>query len=413
MLKLGGAVTHMQLSSNKIKYLVGNEKVLNNMSRCSSAPLFSENRIVFLNLVSKILLADREVRQYPDVVTFAFWCRKGSMEKERERFSQDEESQLCLGRGVVLHIAPSNVAVNYAYSFVTGFITGNANIVRLPSKDFPQVDLINKAINLALKKMPEMEPYICFLRYERLKEINDMLSSVADVRVIWGGDHTIQEIRKSELKPRATEITFADRYSLCVIDSDAYLQKEYKERIAEDFYNDTYLTDQNACTSPRIILWMGRERKKAKEEFWSALYEKAKKKYAYQSIQGVNKLTSLCLLAVGQDDIHWVKTKDNLLVRVQVEKLTDELMDYRDNSGYFLEYDMDRIEEMQALCNERVQTVSYIGNPEMFYPLIEKGIRGIDRIVPVGKTMDFDFIWDGYDLVERLSRKITIIGEKE
>lgn len=401
-------MTHMQRSSDKLRYLVGNEKILNEMPQCSSAPLFSEDRITFLNRVSKILLADREARQYPDVVTFAFWCRKGSMEKEQERFRQNEEGQKRLGRGVVFHIAPSNVAVNYAYSFVTGFITGNANIVRLPSKDFPQVDLINKAIIAALEEMPEMAAYICFIRYERSKEINDILSSVADVRVIWGGDKTIQEIRKSELKPRATEITFADRYSLCVIDSDAYLQKKNKERIAEEFYNDTYLTDQNACTSPRIILWTGREREKAKEEFWSALYKKVERKYAYQSIQGVNKLTSLCLLAVGQEDIHRINTKDNLLVRVQVGKLTEELMDYRDNSGYFLEYDMKQIEEMRPLCNERVQTVSYIGKPEMFYPLLEKGVRGIDRIVPVGKTMDFDFVWDGYDLVERLSRKIQI-----
>ena len=403
----------MQRSSDKLRYLVGNEKILNEMPRCSNAPLFSEDRIIFLNKISKILLADREARQYPDVVTFAFWCRKGSMEKERERFRQNEEGQKRLGRGVVFHIAPSNVAVNYAYSFVTGFITGNANIVRLSSKDFPQVDLINNAINAALVEMPEMTEYICFVKYERSKEINDMLSSVADVRVIWGGDRTIREIRKSELKPRATEITFADRYSLCVIDSDAYLQKENKDRIAEEFYNDTYLTDQNACTSPRIILWTGREREKAKEEFWSVLHEKVKSKYTYQSIQGVNKLTSLCLLAVGQAATHRIETKDNLLIRARVEKLTEELMDYRDNSGYFLEYDMERIEEMQPLCNERVQTVSYIGNLKMFYPLIEKGIHGIDRIVPVGKTMDFDFVWDGYDLVERLSRKIKMIGEKE
>ena len=170
------------------------------------------------------------------------------------------------------------------------------------------------------------------------------------------------------------------------------------------------MTDQNACTSPRIILWTGKERESAKEEFWSALYKKVERKYAYQSIQGVNKLTSLCLLAVGQEDIHRINTKDNLLVRVQVGKLTEELMDYRDNSGYFLEYDMERIEEMRPLCNERVQTVSYIGKPDMFYPLMEKGIRGIDRIVPVGKTMDFDFVWDGYNLVERLSRKIKVIG---
>ena len=34
--------------------------------------------------------------------------------------------------------------------------------------------------------------------------------------------------------------------------------------------------------------------------------------------------------------------------------------------------------------------------------------RGIDRIVPIGKTMDFSLVWDGYDLIRSLSREISI-----
>ena len=37
------------------------------------------------------------------------------------------------------------------------------------------------------------------------------------------------------------------------------------------------------------------------------------------------------------------------------------------------------------------------------------GVRGVDRIVPMGKTMDFDLIWDGYDLVSRLTRTVSMI----
>jgi hypothetical protein len=36
------------------------------------------------------------------------------------------------------------------------------------------------------------------------------------------------------------------------------------------------------------------------------------------------------------------------------------------------------------------------------------GIKGVDRIVPIGKTMDFDLIWDGYDLIERFTRTIDL-----
>ena len=97
--------------------------------------------------------------------------------------------------------------------------------------------------------------------------------------------------------------------------------------------------------------------------------------------------------------------EDNLIVRVIVPNLTDSLMDYKDNSGFFFEYDCNDIMELRELCNnKRCQTLSYIGVSKMFIPLIESGIKGIDRIVPIGKTMDFDLIWDGCYLPVLLSR---------
>ena len=43
----------------------------------------------------------------------------------------------------------------------------------------------------------------------------------------------------------------------------------------------------------------------------------------------------------------------------------------------------------------------------MFTPLLESGVKGIDRIVPIGHTMDFDLLWDGYDLVSQMTRVIN------
>lgn len=65
--------------------------------------------------------------------------------------------------------------------------------------------------------------------------------------------------------------------------------------------------------------------------------------------------------------------------------------------------------------NKRCQTVSYIGNKDMFARLLEscgvkgvKGVKGIDRIVPIGATMEFDLVWDGYDLTRELTRVVTM-----
>lgn len=36
-----------------------------------------------------------------------------------------------------------------------------------------------------------------------------------------------------------------------------------------------------------------------------------------------------------------------------------------------------------------------IGDKAWLNPLIESGVRGIERVVPIGKTMDFDLSWLG------------------
>ena len=57
---------------------------------------------------------------------------------------------------------------------------------------------------------------------------------------------------------------------MAVIDSESYLamDDQGKNQTAEDFYNDTYRTDQNTCTSPRMVVWMGHKTEVAEEEFW-------------------------------------------------------------------------------------------------------------------------------------------------
>lgn len=392
-----------------IVWEVGDADTANRIQCVPALEPFSEKIVTFLNSVSKLLLSDREAKAYPDIVTLAFWMRKASVEGLKRRFADEKPGIYPVGRGVVFHIAPSNVPVNYAYSLVTGLLCGNVNVARIPSKDFPQVSIINRAIKKVLESEPDMTPYIILVKYGHDKAVNDAFSAIADVRVVWGGDDTINELRKSPMKARATEITFADRYSLAVIDSKVYRGIGDKRAVANDFYNDTFLTDQNACTSPRLVVWLGDQIQEAKSEFWDELSKLAEERYEIQGIQAVNKLTSGYLLAVAKENVKRASGKNNLIVRMEVEQLTADLMELKDNSGYFFEYDCKDIMELKNICDDtRCQTLSYIGDAQILLPLIKSGIRGLDRIVPIGRTMNFDLIWDGYNLFERLTRSITV-----
>lgn len=390
-----------------ISYIIGSKHNIFDMVNAPVKECFDDCIISYLSYVSKLIMNNPQAKTFSEVITFGFWIRKGNLLSIKKRFGDSEEFRI--GRGVAFHIAPSNVPVIFAYSLVAGLLTGNRNIVRLPSKSFPQVDLIVNAFLEALEVYDELKNSIVCVQYERNKEINDWFSSFADLRIVWGGDNTISEIRKSPLRPRAKEVTFADRYSIAVIDSDFYIKTENKKQIAEDFYNDTFLSDQNACTSPRMVIWIGNLIDEAKQIFWEEEHYLVEKRYSLQAVQSVNKLTSSYLASAIENGVRIMEHKDNLIIRIQLQSINNSITKYFDNSGLFYEFDCKNIQSITALIDDtRCQTVAYIGDSSLIVSLVKSGIKGVDRVVPVGKTMDFDLIWDGYDLVSEFSRLVTI-----
>lgn len=395
----------MQLSFKDLQYVIGSPEVVETMPSVRFLRPFDEDVLSFLNDLSAML---RKNREYPDVATFGFWCRKAALLQEKAKYDDVNER---FGKGIVFHSTPSNVAVNFAFSFASGLLAGNANIVRLPGKPFEQVTIISDAIRELLEtKHQNMAPYVVFVKFPPVKEITDAFSSLCNVRVIWGGDMTVAELRQSKIPARTTEITFADRHSIAVIDADAYLAAERKDTIVQNFYNDTYYTDQNACTSPRIIFWQGEKKAEAKEDFWKRVHDLVAGKYSLAAVQAVGKLNAMYSVA-SQKAVKLQEAEDMFITRLDVDQIDKDLMNYKYNSGFYFEKDIDNLKEIVNVCDIRCQTVTYYGVKEEDFREFLEAARpiGIDRIVPMGKSMDFALIWDGYDLIRQMSRRVTII----
>lgn len=395
----------MQLSFKELQYVVGSPEVVENMMDARVLRPFDDDVIAFLNDLSGILCKNRK---YSDVVTFGYWCRKAVLLKEKEKYDDIMER---FGKGIVFHSTPSNVPVNFAFSFAAGLLAGNANIVRLPGKSFEQVDIISNAVNeLLAVKHKNMASYIVFVKFPSVREITNAFSIISNVRVIWGGDMTVAELRQSKIPARTTEITFADRHSIAVIDADAYLEAENKENIIRNFYNDTYFTDQNACTSPRIIFWRGKKKSEARDDFWNHVHKLVTSKYSLTPVQAVGKLNAIYSVA-AQKKVCLNDSNDMLIIRLDVDKIDKDLMNYKYNSGFYFEKEIDSLNEIVDVCDIRCQTLTYYGVKEEEFGTFLEEVRplGIDRIVPMGKSMEFTLVWDGYDLIRQMSRKVTII----
>lgn len=374
-------------------------------------PIFDEQICSFLEETSRLLLHDKAVRAYPDVTTFAFFCRRGNIKRLSEQYKGQGSR---LGRGVAFHIAPSNVPINFAYTLVMGLLAGNSCIVKATSKDFVQTGLVTEAMNRVLMQeaYASLRPYVTVISYPRERQdVTEALSGACNLRIIWGGDQTIQAVRRAPLPPRALELTFADRYSLAVLDAAAVLKADLPQ-LAQDFYNDTYLYDQNACSSPRLIYWLGKREivTKAQAVFWQAIWENIRDRYPVEPVVAVDKLLAVCRTGIEMPGSKHEAMRDNRIVRVEVPEMTGKLPNWRAAGGLFHEYVSENLEDLTVLADEHCQTVAYYGlQPEAIQDFVcERGLYGVDRIVPVGRTAEMWVIWDGQDFILSMSRMVAL-----
>jgi hypothetical protein len=367
---------------------------------------FSEQVMTYCSNLSKAIMKHPESKSYADLMTFAFWIRQASMENLKQDYPDFSQR---LGRGVSFHIAPSNVPLNFAYSLIAGLLSGNHSIVRVSSKHFPQTELLIRLIKETLPK--DFQDYVVIVKYPRNKDINDYFSSYAQVRIVWGGDQTIQELRRSPLPIRSKDIVFADRFSILLIDSDEYVKANDHALIAKGFYNDTYLFDQNACTSPRMVIWTGQSIEEAKHLFWNQLLSLVLANYENYPVRAVEKYKNASLIAASIPESKIIMMT-NWLYRIEVQQMQSALINFIGNSGFFIEYTLQSsIEELLPILTDKFQTLSYYGldSIDIKTQIAKLKPKGVDRIVPLGRTMEFDLFWDGYDLIRELSREITII----
>lgn len=383
---------------NNVKYMAGGDVTV-----CPALP-YNDTAVEFLDCLSKSLM---KYREYPDIVSFGFYIRKANILRLKESF---EDKHYRIGRGLIFHIAPSNVPINFAYSFLFGLLSGNTNIVKISSKEYEQVNIVCSEIEQLFQeeKFKQIKDSNAFIRYSNIDEITAYISSVSDGRVIWGGDKSITHIRKFPIKIRGVEIVFADRYSICILNSDAVLDLNDSElqKLSDKFYNDTYLFDQNACSSPQIIFWYGKNIEKAKNIFWNSIKHSAEK-YDLAPIKVVDKYTDM-LANIIQDNVKKVEMYGNEIYCLETEKIQNNL---NGRFGLFYEYSIEELSEIADTIRDKCQTITYFGidKNKIISSLINKNISGVDRIVPVGMALDMNVIWDGYDIIKELSRVIDII----
>ncbi len=386
-----------------VKFVLGTSEILFAMEEQKPLEIFAKETLNFLDALSKTIRQQKELYLYSDLAALGFWCRRSHMQQEGEKYA------IRIGKGISFQVVPSNIPLLFMYSMIAALLAGNCVVMRLPAKSSPQEDIVVRCLQDVLEGMPFFKNRIVLLRYGHEKEYTDMLSQLCDVRVIWGGDKSVAAIQESPLREGITDIAFVDRKSAAVLVAKEVFSCKNIKSLVHEFYNDTYLNDQNACSSPSVICWIGNDAdvEAAKKIFWSELDTLVKERYNLPSNAAVKKWEMALKTAAQQTDIHIIH-KDNRIVCVDTRKLWINWWEDTMHCGYFIQYRGEDISAIEPLVVPKCQTLTYFGaEPQAIWDYKkQKNLNGIDRVVPVGHALDFQLVWDGIDLIDEMSKRI-------
>ncbi|SEG99614.1 Acyl-CoA reductase (LuxC) [Nonomuraea solani] len=366
----------------------------------------------FLSSFGKRLLRPVLARRHPELGSLGFFLRPSELARTVASLGREH---VRVPRGLIFHIPPANVDTVFVYSWALSALMGNRNVVRLSPRSGPVAEVIVETLHEALA---EADPAVAatqrIVSYDRSDAVTAALSAACDLRVVWGGDRTVREIRLQPLPPHARDLVFPDRSSFAVVRAAAWLcaPRAARVTVAEGFVNDTYWFDQAACSSPRTVFWVGAEGdcEAARTDFIDHLSRVLTVRgWGVDAAMAVEKRVSTYGLA-ADGLAESVEFRGNALASVRLAAATAAPRRWL-GAGTFAHARLAALGELVGLVERRDQTMTHFGFGGDELEELARGLggRGVDRMVPVGSALSFHRVWDGVDLPAEFTRLVTVI----
>ena len=249
-----------------MRFPLGPEAEVTALLRAMSEPKLGvgDDRIVaFLSRCSRSLLSRPVMRAHPELAPLGFFLRRAELERHLTRLApeiQGSERLLRFARGLAFHVPPANVDTIFLYTWALSALAGNRNVVRISPRAGGAAAAILDILNDVLSDTdPVVGETQKLISYGRDDSITSELCSASDLRVLWGGDASVNAIRRHPLGPMARDLTFPDRSSFAAASVAGWERAttEGRRQAVRGFFNDAYWFDQAACSSPRSLLWIG------------------------------------------------------------------------------------------------------------------------------------------------------------
>ena len=375
------------------------------------APPFAPERIDLVASVAETLLGPKRPAASAAIAHFAFFTRRAALMKLAASFkARIPENTLAKPRGLVFHLPPQNVETIFLYSWALAYLAGNANVVRLPNEISGPMRAI---VDLFLAHLETRgEPTQMFVHYPSEGELGAKISALSDARVVWGGDAKVALFAPLPLRHGGKSIWFGDRFSFSAIRGAALgeLTDKALQALAKKLHNDVFIFDQMACSSPHALYVVGdaeahgpavRRLLEATALEWTMDDPRARAGHA------IGKMTA-AFYAAGTGRASSVNWRDTNLTSIVAS--APERQEIRVGGGFLSVVFISSLAEVTRFIRDSDQTITYFGweRAEIENVAASRAGPGVARWAPIGTALDFDFIWDGYDIPFELTRLVRI-----
>lgn len=374
---------------------------------------FDENLMSFLGALSRELLLDSAIRaQWPDAAAFGSFLRPSSLRRYREKHLALEElsggPRVPIGR--VLQFAPANVEIIAFYTWAIAALCGCQTVVRLSSRrsEMSQI-LLRKIIELSAKY--KIQPTWRFVDYPRENRLfSEALSEHIDLLVIWGGDEAVKSLRKLDIPAHARVLPFPDRESVALIKSDAYGSLGEKERdtLAKKFLKDVTSFSQQACSSPKYLIWVCRDTAQSLQHDFVTRVERL---FPGGSVPSATELSLrrkyiFRIAATSPESISLLGNHVAFVFNQQARAAGQ----HHPGHGVVSCFSVATLQEASRYLRYQDQTIAQFGfsKSELREWITLPKSPQPQRVVDLGEASNFSHIWDGKNFLYEFTRAVPI-----
>lgn len=398
------------------KLISSDSFLLNKPERCFR-PFADELKKIVSSLGQEILRSP-VLKADTGAVALAYWLRNANVERlQREYFNHHtlNASVITVPVGKVLHLTPANVDTIFLYSWALSFLCGNQNIVRVSSKPSHILQELISCVLRLMQVYPELADNNLFMTCEHNHNFLYRASSWCNHRVVWGGNEAIKMVRAIPMATHASERVFASKHSYAVFSIQSILESDTDDlaNLVTSFYNDVFAFNQKACSSPHTIFWVGANDlyRQAITRFEDALEAYIKNRGRESSLSDmVIRFSQACDLVAKVDgaQVNLHAGAFTSLVLTEFDELKERDLCGR---GFFRHLHVEELMQICEFLGGSDQTLTHYGfdHTSLQQLAVHAGMLGVDRLVAVGRALEFSPIWDGYDLISDFIRKVSLL----